>query len=149
MDPSFISALAALVGAATGGLTSVLSSWLTQKSQARVQWLAQDKIRRQDLYKEFIEVAAKCHADALQHEQPDISALVELYAKIGRMHVLSSPRFVASAEQIGREIIDTYLEPNKTFPELREMVDSNAINIFGGFSEACREELESIRAEQF
>jgi len=45
-----------------------------------VQWLAQDKIRRQEHYKEFIEVAAKCHADALQHEQPEISTLVELDA---------------------------------------------------------------------
>jgi len=29
------------------------------------------------------------------------------------------------------------------------MVDSKAIDILGGFSEACREELESIRAQQF
>jgi hypothetical protein len=149
MDASFISALAALVGAAIGGLTSVFSSWLTQKNQARVLWLAQDKIHRQDLYKEFIEVAAKCHADALQNEQPEISTLVELYAKIGRMRVLSSPPVVVSAEQVGRKIVDTYLEPNKTFHELREMVASDALDILGAFSEACREELESIRAEQF
>ena len=78
MNASVISALAALAGAAIGGLTSVLASWFTQKTQARAQWLAQDRLRRQELYKEFIEEASKCHMDALQHDKADIPALVGL-----------------------------------------------------------------------
>lgn len=35
MNASVISALAALVGAAIGGMTSVLASWLTQRTQVR------------------------------------------------------------------------------------------------------------------
>jgi len=46
---------------------------------------------------------------------------MELYAKMSRMRVLSSATVLHSADQIVREIIDKYLEPNKTFPELREM----------------------------
>ena len=65
MNASIISALAALVGAAIGGLTSVLASWLTQQTQAKTQWIAQDRMRRQELYKEFIEEASKAYADAL------------------------------------------------------------------------------------
>jgi oxalate decarboxylase len=61
MDASVISALAALLGAGIGGLTSVLASWLNQHTQARAQWLAQDKTRRQELYKEFIEEASRSH----------------------------------------------------------------------------------------
>jgi hypothetical protein len=61
------------------------------------------------------------------------------------MRVLSSPRVLASAEQVGQKIIDTYLEPNKTFLELREMVDKNAIDILGNFSEACRKEFRRFR----
>jgi hypothetical protein len=60
MNASIISALAALAGAIIGGLTSVLASWLTQHEQARAQWLAQDKLQRQNLYKEFIATASKC-----------------------------------------------------------------------------------------
>jgi hypothetical protein len=112
MDISF-SAFAALLGAAFGGLTSGLASWLTHRIQVRTQWLA---VRRQELYEEFTEAATKCYADALQHEQPGVPAWVELYAKIGRMRLLSSPRVAALAEQVGQKIIDTYLEPNKTFP---------------------------------
>jgi hypothetical protein len=149
MDASIISALAALSGAAIGGLTSILGAWLTQRTQARAQWLAQDKLRRQELYKEFIEEASKCYIDALQHDKADTSALVTLYIKIGRMRILSSPKVVASAEPIARKIIDTYLEPDRTFLDLREMVNSGSIDLFGDFSEACRAEFELLRAQQF
>ena len=149
MNASIISALAGLIGAAIGGLTSGLASWFAQKTQAHLQWLVHERSRRQDLYKEFIEAASQCYADALMHEKPEMSALVDLYAKIGRMRLLSSPTVVASAEQIGRRINETYLEPNKTFLELQKMVDSNAIDILGDFSKACREEFESLGSQQF
>jgi hypothetical protein len=117
---------------------------LAQKSQSRVRLLAQDKVTREDLYKEFIEAATRCYADALQHEKPDIPGLVNLYGKIGRMRVLSSPKVLASAEQIGQKITNIYLEPNKTFFELHEMINKNAIDILSDFGEACREEFRSL-----
>src|SRR5258705_454461 len=146
MNASVISALAALAGATIGGLTSVLASWLSQHAQAKAQWLAQDKLRRQELYKEFIEAASKCNIHALQHNEPDIPALVELYAKVGRMRILSSPKVVASAELVGRRIVDTYLASNKTFLELREMANSGSIDLLREFSETCRAEFASLRA---
>ena len=149
MNASIISALAALVGAAIGGLTSVLASWLTQQTQAKAQWIAQDRGRRQELYKDFIEEAAKCYVDALQHDKPDISALVGIYAKIDRMRVQSSPNVVETAERVGRKIVDAYLAPDKSFLELREMLDSGALDLLGGFGDACRAEFESLRAQQF
>jgi hypothetical protein len=147
MNASIITALAALAGAAIGGLTSVLASWLTQHAQARAQWIAQDKLRRQELYKEFIEAASKCYVDALQHDKADIPALVELYVRVGRMRILSSSNVVESAELVARKIIDTYLAPNKTFLELREMVNSGTIDLLRDFSEACHAEFESLRAQ--
>src|ERR1700742_5119455 len=68
------SVITALAGPAIGGLTSVFASWLTQHTQAKAQWLAQDKNRRQELYKEFIEAASKCYVHALQHGEADIPA---------------------------------------------------------------------------
>ena len=149
MDASLITALAGLTGAAVGGLTSGLASWLIQKTQARQQWLAQEKLLRQELYKEFIEEASKCHIDALQHDNPDVLALVGLYAKVARMRVLSSQTVLEHAEQIERTILDAYLEPDKTFPELREMLNSGSLDLLRNFSEACRAEFESLRAQQF
>ncbi|MEH2567890.1 hypothetical protein [Bradyrhizobium sp. AZCC 2289] len=144
MNPSIIPALAALAGAVTGGLTSVLTSWLSHHAQARTQWLAQDKLLRPELYKEFIEAASKCNVDALQHDEPDIPALVELYVKVGRMHILSTPKVVESAELVARRVVDTYLAPNKTFLELREMTINGSIDLLREFGEACRAEFESL-----
>ena len=149
MNASIISALAALVGAAIGGLTSVLASWLTQQTQAKAQWILQDRGRRQELYKEFIEEAAKSYADALQNDKPDISALVGIFAKIDRMRVQSSPKVVESAERVGRRIVDAYLAPDKSFIELREMLNSGEIALLSEFSNACREEFDSLRSQQF
>jgi len=149
MSASIISALSALLGAVIGGFASFLGSWMTQRMQVRAQWLAQDRLRRQDLYKEFIEEASKCYIDALQHDKGDIPALVTLYTKIERMRVLSTPNVAAAAAQIGHKILDTYLQPDRTFLELREMVQSNSIDILHDFSEACRQEFESLRTQQF
>jgi len=149
MNASVISALSGLLGAAIGGFASLLASWMTQRVQVRAQWVVQDRLHRQDLYREFIEEASKCYIDALQHDKGDIPALVTLYTKIQRMRILSPPNVVAAAEQIGHKILDTYLQPDRTFLELREMVQSNSIDILHDFSEACRQEFESLRAQQF
>jgi hypothetical protein len=145
MNASAISALAALTGAAIGGFTSIIASLLAQKYQARAQWLVQERLRRQELYKEFIAQASTCHVDALQHDKADIPNLVLLYTTIGRMRVVSSPGVVHCAEAAARTVLDAYLEPNKTFLELREMINTGAIDLLNDFTEASRKELESLR----
>jgi hypothetical protein len=149
VDASAVTALAALLGAATGGLTSVLATWLTHRTQARAKWLEQSALRRQDLYNEFIAAAARCYVHALQHEEADIPGVVDLYAKIDRMRILSSAKVLDIAEGIARKVVDTYLEPNKSFIELREMVDSGSINLIREFSVACRAEFETLQAQHF
>jgi hypothetical protein len=145
VDEPATAALATLLGAATGGLTSVLATRLTQRTQTRTQRLEQGALRRQGLYKEFIETAARCYVHVLQNEEADIASLVDLYAKIDRMRILSSAKVVEIAERFARKIVDTYSEPNKSFVELREMIDSNSVNLMREFSTACREELETLR----
>jgi hypothetical protein len=147
MDPSVITALAALMGATIGGLTSVTASWLAQRTQARAQWLAHEIGRLQELYKEFIEEASTCYVHALQHDEPDIGGLVKLYAKLGRMRIISSPKVLECAGRIERQIVDTYLAPDKSFLEIREMINSNSVDLLGEFSQACREEFDFLRAK--
>jgi hypothetical protein len=137
--------LATLFGAAIGGLTSMLATWLTHRTQARAQWLERDVLRRQDLYKEFIEAAARCYVHALQNEEADIAGLVDLYAKIDRMRILSSTKVVEIAERFARKIVDTYSEPNKSFVELREMINSSSVHLMREFSTAAREEFGTLR----
>jgi hypothetical protein len=149
VDASIISALAALTGAAVGGLTSGLANWLNHRSQLRAQWLLHEKSRRQILYRDFIDEASKCYIDALQHAEANIPGLVGLYAKLSRMRALSSKPVVHCAEDVARKILDTYLEPDRSFVELREMAIDGTIDLLQGFSEACRREFDEMWAGQF
>jgi hypothetical protein len=145
MNPNYVPALAALAGSAIGGLTTFASAWLIQARQDRATRLSQDKGRRQNLYKRFIDEASKLYADALVHDRAEIPALVSVYALIARMRVLSSPTIIEAAEAVVRTIIDAYFAPNRTFPELRELIGSRAIDPLRDFSELCREDLSSPR----
>jgi hypothetical protein len=144
MDATLITALSGLTGATIGGLASGLATWLSQRSQAKAQWLSQHQLRRQDLYKVFIEQASKLYIQALQSDDPDVSGLMELYALVSRMRVLSARSVVESADRLAKEIIATFLEPNKTSPELQKMATSGLIDPLREFSEAARAEAERL-----
>ena len=58
MNAAYVSAFAALAGSVIGGLTTFAAAWVTQRQQANVQWLLQEKTRRQELYQQFIEEAS-------------------------------------------------------------------------------------------
>jgi hypothetical protein len=45
--------------------------------------------------------------------------------------------------------LDTYLEPDKSFVELREMAIDGTIDLLRGFSDACHDEFEEMRPTQF
>jgi hypothetical protein len=144
MDASVITALSALGGATIGGLASGVATWLSQRSQAEAQWRSQIQLRRQDIYKVFIDQASNLYIEALQDDRPDVSALMTLYAQVSRMRVLSSTGVVECADQIVKKIIVTYLQPNKTVPELTNMATSGFIDPLREFSEAVRAESERL-----
>jgi hypothetical protein len=144
VDASVITALSALGGATVGGLASGLATWLSQRSLAKAQWSSQIQLRRQDIYKVFIDQASKLYIEALQNDRPDVSALMTLYAQVSRMRVVSSTSVIESADQIAKKIIATYLEPNKTVPELEKMAITGFIDPLREFSEATRAESERL-----
>ena len=144
MNAAYLPALAALAGSVIGGLTSFASAWLTQRRQDRAKQLSAEKTRRQKLYKQFIDEASKLYADALVHDRAEVSALVSVYALIGRMRVVSSSAVIEKAEAVVHLIIDTYFTPNKTFSDLRQLMNDHAINPLRAFSEECRAELHAL-----
>ena len=141
MEPAYLSALAALAGSTIGGLTSLTASWLTQHVQFRTQLRTSNLTRREQLYEHFIDEASRLYADAYEHNEADTAKLVNLYALVSKMRVLSSPRIVENADRVVRVIIETYLAPNKTFSDVMEILDNEAMDPLLEFSHACREEL--------
>ena len=97
--------------------------------------------QREELYKSFIEEASRLYADALVNDKSEVSKLVDLYALIARMKILSSDAVIEAAEKAGRLILETYLSPNRTFVDLPELIEE--MDPLRDFSEACRRELQS------
>jgi hypothetical protein len=145
MDTAYVSAISALAGSLIGGLTSLTASWLSHHVQFRAQERSSDLRTREELFKDFIAEASKWYADAFEHDNPEVSNLVNLYALVSRMRVISSASVVESADRVVRAIIETYLAPNRSFGDLTAMLDDDAMNPLREFSSACRNELLNLR----
>ncbi|MDX6710209.1 MAG: hypothetical protein QOH96_1225 [Blastocatellia bacterium] len=143
MNIGYVTAIAALAGAALGGLTSFATSWTTLRAQTKAQRLSESKSLRQKLYKQFIEDASKAYADSLMNDKLEFSGIVGLYALVSRMRIQSTMKVTESADRIVRQVVDTYFEPNKTLTELQRMVHDGGLDPLKGFSDVCRNELET------
>jgi hypothetical protein len=142
MDGAYITALAALGGAALGGFTSFASSWTTLHVQMKAQGSASTKSRRRKLYKLFINQASKLYGDSLIHDKPELSGLVDLHALVSRMRITSSAPVIEEAVRVVRIITETYSQPNRSPVEIEAMIENGNIDLLCRFSEACRAELE-------
>jgi hypothetical protein len=146
MNIAYISTLSVVAGSVIGGLTSTCSTWLTQRAHARSGRLANEIVRREDLYGDFVTAASKAYGDALISSEPRVPELVALYSMISQMRVVSAPRTVACANKIILFIIDTYFSPNRSVRELRDLIKvGDGIDPLKEFSEAAREELGQFK----
>jgi hypothetical protein len=139
------SALAALAGSTIGGLTTLAVTWVTQSNQLRASLRTRDQSTRNKLYKEFIEEASKLYGDALVNSKVEIPSLVQAYALISRMRVMSSPEIVDKADAALRTIVDIYFSPNKTMAELRAEINGGHLDLLREFSNAARDELSRLK----
>ena len=142
IDSGYITALAALGGAALGGLTSFATSWTTQRTQMKAQRRDSSKSSRQKLYKAFIDDVAKIYGDALIHDKLETTGLIDLHALVSRMRIVSSRPVIETAVNVVKAITETYTQPNKSSEEIEAMIRNGSVDILRSFSEACRDELE-------
>jgi hypothetical protein len=144
MDIGYLTAASALAGSIVGGLTSSMTTWITQRTQARAGYLAREMARRDDLYKDFIVAASKAYGDAVVSSELQVQDLIALYAMVSRMRVQSSPTTIACAEKVMMLTINTVMAPNKTLAEHYELIKTGTgseIDPLKDFSEAARAEM--------
>ena len=60
---------------------------------------------------------------------------------------ISNPGIAERADNVVRIIFDTYVLPNKSFQEVRAMMQSGALDPLRDFSEACHEELSLLSSQ--
>lgn len=150
MDASVISALAALMGTAVGGLTSVLANWLNHRLQVRSQWLQHEKTA----VRSSIAISSRRHRSATSMPCSTTTGMPIFRAWSVFMPSSAEcgwyrPNQCCTAPHITQKILDTYLEPDKCFVEVRDMARMGGIDLLREFANACRDEFEDLQARQF
>jgi hypothetical protein len=141
---SILTAIVGLAGAAVGGLTSFMASWLTVRTQTHQKMQTAARARRERIYTAFIKESARLFGDALGHEREEISDLVSLYAMVAQMRLIAPNDVIERAEGVLEAIAAAYLGPNYTLHELRQYAHGGGLDPLRQFSEACRSELEQF-----
>ena len=147
MDVAYLSAVSALAGSIVGGLTTSLTTWITQRTQARAGYLAREMARRDDLYKDFIVAASKAYGDAVVSSELQVQDMIALYAMVSRMRVQSTPATIACAERVMMLTIHTAMAPGRTIAEHYELLKTgigSEIDPLREFSESARQEMLAI-----
>src|SRR6267142_6778805 len=90
MNTIYVPAFAAFGGSALAAISTFVTGWVTGRRKHRERHHAQSISKRERLYRSFIEEASRLYADALVSNRSEIPQLVNLYALVGRMRILSS-----------------------------------------------------------
>ena len=144
MDSTIITAIAAACGSLVGAAATIVTTWITQRTQT-VHAEREAKLRvREALYGEFITEASRLTIDALSHslEKPD--TFVKLYGILGRIRLVAADPVLAAAEACCRQLVDLYAKPTMTVEQIRVAFERDRLDLIRDFSVACRKELLEI-----
>lgn len=144
MDAAYVPAFFGLAGATVGALASFTTTWITQVIQIRERRTENGVSKREQLFESFITEAARLYGDALGHEKDDIDDLVLIYAVLARMNLVASRAVVDAGGRVIDSIIETYMTPNLTLRQLRELAQDGKLNVLQEFAAECRKELGSF-----
>jgi hypothetical protein len=146
MDNSLIGAMAAVMGSLVGGSASMATAWITQRTSTKRELMSEELRKRETLYGEFISECSKLAIDSLAHgiEQPE--KMWSAYALLNRIRLSASEAVLVEAEAVLKRIARQYFAPNVSLEEFRTLALSQDGDPLGSLGEACRIELEAIRA---
>lgn len=145
MNPAILSATVGLIGSLVGGASTFAASWLTQQGQLRTHTLVQQSAKREALYAEFIIEASNRVAEAWSRQADGPAAVAALYSAVGRMRLTSSAAVIAAADEVIRQIVESYAAPDKSFDDLRRSLGGGEFrDPIRKFSEVCRAELDAL-----
>jgi hypothetical protein len=146
MDPAAISALAAILGSLVGGSATIATAWITQKNLSRRELVGAEIRKRETLYAEFIAECSRLAIDSYAHTLDNPETVLPAYALLNRIRLTSSDAVLEAADRTVRNISEQYFARNMTLEEMRELAHSGTADPLKEFSDACRNELKSIRS---
>jgi hypothetical protein len=147
IDPAFLSATSALVGALTGGSASLAAAIYTQRNQDRLQRVARETTKREQVYADFIMSASTLLLNAYVHDGFTLDADGQrLVGLANRMRLFAPPNVINEAESVMRGLIEISLKPSLDLRKLamEELSKQYESDLLLPFSRACRADLDDV-----
>jgi hypothetical protein len=147
IDPALLSAMSALVGALMGGSASLAAAIYTQRYQDRLQRVAREATKREQVYADFIMNASKLLLNAYVHDGITLNGDEQhLVGLANRMRLFAPPNVIGEAEAVIRGLIEISLKPSLDLRKLAnaELSKNSDSDLLLPFSVACRADLDKI-----
>jgi hypothetical protein len=148
MDPTIVSAMAAVLGSLVGGSATVATAWIIQRTLSKRELLGVEIRARETLYGEFIRECSKLVLDSFTHTLDKAEKLLPIYELLNRIRLCASDAVLAEAEQVLQRITEQYFSAQslaRRDPGAGSIRKSRCRSAHA-FGEACRLELKSMRA---
>ena len=149
MDGGVTSALAAITGAFVGGLTSLGSTLVGERSRHRRDFLQREIARRETAYSEFLDVASKIYVASATHriddDEAELPGVVSLYAVLSRIQLFASDQVIMEAVKVIDRLVKQYGDDNLSAEQLRMSTVKTRDDPLRAFSVICRQELHGIQ----
>jgi hypothetical protein len=149
VDPAAIlSQVSGLLGAVIGGGASLAVAVYNQRSEERLQRVANEVTRREAVYADFLESASKLLLNAYTHDDLVLGADEQhLVGLVNRMRLFAPPEVVDGAEAALKSIVEVLLKPSIELRQLARDALSRSPDPdpFQNFSLMCRADLDRVR----
>jgi len=152
MNGEISNGLAAIMGALVGGLASLASTWVSERSRHKRDLLQREITRREAAYSDFIDHASKLYVTSATHKvndddgnlESELEGAVSLYGIASRIRLFASDRVIKEAEAVLDLILVQFGAENISVEELREK-KLNERDPLKPFSVSCRRELQDLQ----
>jgi hypothetical protein len=152
MDVGISNGVAAIMGAFVGGLASLTSGWLSERTRHKRDLLQREIIKRETAYSDFIDHASKLYVTSATHNlndgdaklESELEGAVSLYGIASRIRLFASDRVIKEAEAVLDLILIQFGAENISVQELREK-KLNERDPLKAFSVSCRRELQDLQ----
>ena len=147
MDSAYLSAFSALAGTMIGGVTTFLTTWTTQTTQARSVRLAEERKRRDELYSKFLDETARLYSHAMSEDKVNHENLVGIFALRGRILLQSSSATIEATDAVIKRLVSIYMTPNRTDEDLMRDLENSSGDLMAEFARVCRAELRLLEVD--
>ncbi len=152
MSGDISNGLAAIMGALVGGLASLASTWISERTRHKRDLLQREITKRETSYSDFIQQASKLYVASATHNvnndnanlESELEGAVSLYGIASRIRLFASDRVIKEAEGVLDLILSQFGAENISVEQLREK-KLNERDPLKAFSVSCRRELQDLQ----